>query len=346
MRVMVVQPGPAFSVADVASGIRTALAANGCKIFDYRLHDVLIHYTHAHVRRDDGEWQKCFTHHEALTIAMQQVYGEVFKFWPDVVIFISGFYTFPRLYEILRARRMRTILWCTESPYEDSTQIVQAPYADLCILNDPTNLAAFRAVQPNTHYLPHSYDPQRHQRRPHDPSKASDFFWVGTGYPSRRAFFEAVDWTGIDIKLGGNWELLDGETSSLLPHLVAPPRECMDNDEAVSWYSSTKASVNVYRQEHGDGDVLKPASAGWAMGPREVELAALGTFFLTEARGENREVLPMVPTFDGPGDFGEQLRWWLARDVERDEVAAKARAAIADRTFEATAARMLQLLDH
>jgi hypothetical protein len=220
---------------------------------------------------------------------------------------------------------------------------MQAPFADLCIVNDPANLEAFRQVQPNTHYIPHSYNPDVHYRRPADPAKASDFFWVGTGYPSRQEFFEAVDWDGIDARLAGNWELLD-EGSPLERYLIGKPRECMDNAEAVAWYSSTKASANFYRREHGDGHIWKGPESGWAMGPREVELAALGTFYLTEARGENREVLPMVPTFDGPGELGDKLRWWLARPDACDEVSAKARSAIADRTFEAHVARMLQLL--
>jgi hypothetical protein len=41
----------------------------------------------------------------------------------------------------------------------------------------------------------------------------------------------------------------------------------------------------------------------------------------------------MLPTFTGPQDFSEKLRWWLARDDLREETARKAQAAIADRNF-------------
>jgi hypothetical protein len=100
-------------------------------------------------------------------------------------------------------------------------------------------------------------------------------------------------------------------------------------------------SANLYRRE-----ATRPELAtGWAMGPREVELAAMGTPFLREARGESDEVLGMLPAFDGPGDFGEKLRWWLARDGDRAEAAAKARRAVAERTFDAHARRLLRLLD-
>lgn len=81
------------------------------------------------------------------------------------------------------------------------------------------------------------------------------------------------------------------------------------------------------------------------MGPREVELAACGTFFLREPRGEGDEVLPMLPTFTTPAEFQSLLREWLTRDDDRTALAHKARAAVADRTFVNHAAWLLDLLE-
>jgi hypothetical protein len=81
------------------------------------------------------------------------------------------------------------------------------------------------------------------------------------------------------------------------------------------------------------------------MGPREVEMAACGLFFLRDPRGEGDEVLPMLPTFATPEDAGEELRWWLAHDTERDRVAARALEAVADRTFTRNAQSLLRVLD-
>jgi hypothetical protein len=52
----------------------------------------------------------------------------------------------------------------------------------------------------------------------------------------------------------------------------------------------------------------------------------------------------MLPTFTTPDDFGTQLRWWLAHDDARLEAADAARAAVADRTFDQNAARLLNAL--
>jgi len=87
-------------------------------------------------------------------------------------------------------------------------------------------------------------------------------------------------------------------------------------------------------------------SAGWACGPREVEMAACGTFFLREPRGEGDEVLDMLPTFSSPAEASELVRHWLARPDERQALADKARAAVADRTFDHHEAVLLRLLNN
>ena len=83
------------------------------------------------------------------------------------------------------------------------------------------------------------------------------------------------------------------------------------------------------------------------MSPREVELAATGTFYIRDPRPESDDVLPMLPTLDpsDPASLTDVLRWWLAHDDERLAAAAAARAAVADRTFAAAAAAALGRLD-
>ena len=115
----------------------------------------------------------------------------------------------------------------------------------------------------------------------------------------------------------------------------------VDNATAAKVYRSAKVTANLYRKE-----TSKNGSAdGWAMGPREVELAACGSFFLREPRAEGDVLFPMLPTFTEPGEFSDLLRWWLAHPRQRKAAAAAARAAVADRTFKQTSAALLRLLD-
>lgn len=334
MRVVVIRPGPAFSVQDVAQGWVDGLRAAGCAVVDYRLEERLTFYSNAHIKGVPA-----FSTEDAIRLAVKGVENVLYEVWPDLVVVISGFFLGPDLYELIRTRGHKVALIHTESPYQDDEQVARAGHVDLNIVNDPTNLARFRQANPASWYLPHAYDPARHHPRPGKDEHRSDFAFVGTGYPSRVAFFEQVDWTGVDAALAGNWQSLAAK-SPLRKFLAHDIDKCCDNEEAVDLYVAAKASANLYRRE-----AERPGlSAGWSMGPREVELAATGCFYLREPRPEGDELLPMLPTFTDPDDFTSKLRWWLDHDEQREQAARLALAAVAPRTFAHNAGELLRLL--
>ncbi len=296
----------------------------------------------------NGETKKAFNQEASWELAMKSLYAECYAFWPDVIVLISGFVVPGGVVANLQKRGHKVVCVFTESPYEDITQIDRCSQPDLCIVNDPTNLHRYQAFAPRTYYQSHCYDPTVHH-----PGKAweqyrSDFVFVGTGYPSRVAFLEQVDWDGIDVALAGGWSHLDDD-SPLTKFLATDKDDCLDNDDTVQLYRAAKMSANLYRAFGGRKDAREAEADdladGWAMGPREVELAAVGCMFVTQPRGENREVLPMVPAFDTPGELGDLVRYYLAHDAEREQIARAAREAITDRTFKNAAARLLHTLE-
>jgi len=327
VRILAVPPGPNFSVADVHRGWVKALRYCGAEVMDWPFAAALEFYEKAKAGTGISDT-------DAIRLAGNTVERMAYRFWPDIVLVTSAFYLHNETMDLFRDRGHKVVLLHTESPYEDERQVVRAGHATLNVVNDPTNIDRF---PDGTIYLPHAYDGDVHH--PGGSATPSDFCMVGTGYPSRIEFLEAVDWSGLDVILAGNWQALDDD-SPLRVHVGHDMDECLPNDQAADMYRGTKASLNLYRRE-AEADHLVD---GWAMGPREVELAACGTFYLTEARGENREVLPMVPTVDGPEDFAEKLAWWLAHPRQREQVVAEAQAAIADRTFVANARRLLDVV--
>lgn len=340
MRILAIEPGPAFSVADVHRGWVKALSELGCEVANLNLGDRLDFYSQAALYRD-GEWKPAFDGESAVTMAAKGIEAAAFEYWPDVVLITSCMFIPRFTLELLRSRGMKTVILFTESPYEDDGQLLRAPFCDVALLNDPTNLDRFRDANPNSHYIPHAYDPDVHYRRPHNSDFTSDFCFVGTGFPSRIDLFEQVDWDGIDVALAGHWQRLtpDSPLRKFVAHDIS---QCIANEAAVDLYSNTKLSTNTYRQA---GESERPElAAGWAMSPREVEMAAIGTFFLRSARGESDEVLGMLPTFDGPADLEDKIRFWLRHDRQRDQLAADAAGAVRDRTFRNHAERLLAML--
>lgn len=339
MRILIVEPGPAFSVQDVASGWHSGLAHAGHDVRSFNLGERLTYH---------GTWLEHthqFDHLSALDfgrlaaqMASEGILAECMTWWPDVVLIVSSFFVPAPVLRVLRGRGMTVVMHLTESPYEDDNQIGMAAHADLVLINDPTNLEKFRQVNPNTHYQPHGWNPDVHYRREPNPDASSDFVFVGSGYPSRIAFLEQCDFGGIDVALAGNWSELSPE-SPLNKYLAHDIDRCCDNDEAAILYSNAKTSLNLYRVES-----LGENCDGWSMGPRELELAAMGRFFFRQSRPESDEVLHMLPTISSPEDFSDQLRWWLGNPTARWRQAKAAQAAVADRSYYHHADRLIGLL--
>lgn len=337
-----VHPGPAFSVADVYNGWRDAFRELGCDVHEAHLDaDLNVFSSAEFVNEHTGERAKLFNLEAAWQMSMRSLYAECFRVWPDLVFNVYGMMISPNVLRSIKGRGIKVATLFTESPYEDVTQVERAEVPDMVLVNDPTNLDAFEAANPGrVFYQHHCYRPEVHRPGRVGAEFRSDFCFVGTGYESRVKFLEAVDWSGIDAALAGHWRYLS-EDSPLRKFLAHDVGHCCDNTETVKLYRGTKVSANLYRQEVEDG----ADAAGWAMGPREVELAAAGTFYLTEPRGENRDVLPMVPTFSDPGEFGDLIRYFLAHPRERNAIARQARDAVADRTFVNSARLFLQRLE-
>jgi spore maturation protein CgeB len=333
VRALVVQPGPFFSVADVHDGWVAALRQLGVEVVDFNFHDRLMFYAEARFDRGDEQFHK-LTDMEAVMLASKGIEAACYEVWPDVVVVVSGFFVPPASLELIRMRGTKIVIIHTEAPYEDDRQLRRAGLADLNLLNDPTNLDQFQQIAP-TYYQAHCYDPAKHFPRDPDPDLACDFSFVGTGYPSRVEFLEKVDWDGLDVRLAGNWQKL-AEDSILRPWVQHPLAQCCPNDETVRLYTSSKCSANLYRKEADAGH-----NQGWSCGPREIELAACGVPFVREARGESDALFPFLPSVSSPEEFGDAVRWLCADEARRHDLGARARAAVADRTFVASAARLL-----
>jgi hypothetical protein len=169
-----------------------------------------------------------------------------------------------------------------------------------------------------------------------------DFAFVGTGFPSRIAFFNQMDLAGLNVRLGGLWmDLPEDSPLRDWTSVTDESGDCVDNHEVAAIYRRARTGINVYRTESEDGH----AGEGWACGPREIEQAACGLWFARDPRPESDELFPMLPAFTSPAEAAELIRWALAHPDERAGAALKARAAIADRTFTEHAKQLLRLLD-
>lgn len=279
---------------------------------------------------------------EAARLAADAIAAECLRLRPDLVLIVCGIGLHPDVYPLLRRAGLRTAWIASECPYQDQAQIALAALTDYCFVNDRASVMPFRRVNPRTWYLPPAHDPEIHRPIAVGPENRSDVFLVGTGFGERVRFLEAVDWTGIDFKLFGLWEL--APESPLRRHYR--PR-LVPNDEAARWYSGARVCLNLHRADKGwatPGDLV---GAAYSINPRAYEIAACGAFQVCDdSRPELADVFGCaVPTFRTPEDLGGLIRWALADDAARAELAATARDRVAPHTFTARAKALIAAVE-
>lgn len=327
MRAVVVGPLAAFSVEDVARGWTSGLRSVGVDVAHVDIRPQLSYFI-------DAEFHgKRMERSEAKAAATLNVLGEIYQIDPDVVFVITGS---DLDHSLLAQIKCPTVLVLTECPYELEGQALAAAAIEpqLILVNDPVGAPVFEQFAP-TFYVPHAYQPDIHFGDPGDDRSGAVF--VGSGFPNRIEWMERVDWSGIDLSLGGMWHV--GDDSPLKRCKVGD--DCIDNGETAAMYRRAAAGFNIYRTDsYGDHSTAD----GWAVGPREIELAACGVWFARQPRAEGDDLFWMLPRFESPEELGDLLRWALDHPTERADQARHAKAAIEDRTFAKNAERTLRRL--
>lgn len=350
MKWVVAHPGPSQSVHDVYVGWVEGLREIGEDVQVFNLDDRLAYYSNAMIdtgEQDDAGRQKFrFAFPDIESAVRTAVNGLAATLWhhrPQVLLVISGHFIPHEFLDQARSYGTRVVALHTEQPYELERELSLSAHTDLTLLNDPTHAEKFSTVCP-TFYAPHAYRPSVHHPGAPVRGMECDFGFVGTGFGSRRWFFERMQERGafadLRVKMAGNWRGIEDDSPLRQYLLDDDPEACFDNDKTADLYRSARVGINLYRREHDEGSDAQ----GLSMGPREVELAACGAFFLRDPRPESDAILSMLPSFSSPEDAAELLQWWLSHDDEREKMARLAHEAIADRTFANSASQLVRLL--
>jgi spore maturation protein CgeB len=263
----------------------------------------------------------------------------------DWVVIISSMYFMKQSILLLKRAGLKVAIYFTESPYDDEQQSRLAEHADVCWTNERSSLGRLRVWNPNSYYLPHGYNPEKHYPKEDndDTVPAHDVVFVGTGFEERVELLSAVDWDGIDFGLYGCWPTL-ASRHRLRKYIRGKET---DNKLTAELYRKAKIGLNLYRVSKGFGKHATRIKHAESMSPRAYELAACGAFHLSEYRQEVGEIFnngrgDLVPTFSTPDELSRLIREWLPKERERKQIASVLPIAVGPHTWGARAEQMTE----
>lgn len=322
MKVLLCWASAAFSVRDVTTGFRGALLRAGHEVRDYRLDNRLELMTRAFPEALQQE-------HEICRMATENVLAEATYHRADLVLVISGLLFHEVGLWLLQRYQIPTAVVLTESPYSDDAQHSWlSRYPEIAVFTHERTSAA----RHGWHYLPCAYDPEVHRPVDPDPDEVCDVLMVGTGWPERQQLLEAIDWTGIRLTLRGLWPDMTPDS----PLAPCYREGCVQNAALPALYAATKIALNPHRQGAG----------AESLNPRAYELAACGTFQVSDARAELADLFGnAVPTYRDAADLERVIRYYLAHEDERRLKAETTRALVQGQTFDRRVADLMTVYE-
>lgn len=331
MKILFVSASVEFSIGDVSRGYRSALIRANHEMADY----VMPARYKYHMMAIPPEIQ----HDQSFVakMASENILQEAMYHRADLVVIVSGLNVHPIALWLLGQVGIPVAVILTESPYDDEPQ---SDWIDMTKAGDDTklNLTVFTndmysAMQNGWHFLPPAFDPAFHKPTDPDPDTACDVLIVGTGWPERQAFLEAVNWEGIDLKLYGVWPGLKDNPNSPIFRSYRPA--LVDNSIIAGVYASAKINLNFHRN----------SKVAMTPGPRVFELAACGAFQMSDPRYGLVEMFGRsVPTFHTPGELEQLIRRYLQQPIERSKMADFARNRVRNETFDHRVSTMMAVL--
>lgn len=166
----------------------------------------------------------------------------------------------------------------------------------------------------------------------------SDLSFVGAGYYNRRNLFKGL--VGRDFRIWGS----DWDMNSPLNRYIQRSGARIKTEDTVKIFSATRININLHSSTYHAG--VNPY--GDFVNPRTFELAACGSFQLTDFRSELPELFKIgeeIVCFEDLDDLKEKITYYLDNTDERKRIAGLARERVLkEHTYEKRMEEMLDFL--
>ena len=347
MKILLVHPGATWSVHDLWQGVNDALRRAGVEVVDCALDGRLefaARFLDYLYKKHQGK-MPFPTLDDKIYMASTGILERAMFHLPDWVLIIGGCNVHPDGMALLRRAGMKVVTLLTESPYQFDQEKELVRRSNVVFTNERSAIESFRPYCERVYYWQHAMDTKRHlqhigQAKVED-VPAHDVVFVGTGFIERINLLRGINLEDIDLGLYGEWSLL-GSRAKLRKHIRG---KLTANSKAAALYRKAKIGLNLHRSSVEYTRKTEHVLGAESMNPRCYELAAAGLFFISDYRAEMDDVFNgLVPTFETAKEAEGLIRYYLAHDQEREEIAAQLPALVQEETFDNRIKKILGVL--
>jgi hypothetical protein len=230
------------------------------------------------------------------------------------VIVVSAMFLHPDVLILMKRAGLKTFVLFTESPYDLASGTQSG--GDGRWLLDERAVSGARVSAGQSAERVSAARMASGEARPLDAPMldvpAHDVVFVGSGFPERIEWFNAIDWTGIDLGLYGTWKGL-----GLNKHVAKAIRgEQVSNLAASALYRKAKIGLNLYRTRNQQ----RMRVTGESLSAARLRARGVWRVPYLRYRPEVAEVFgEKVPTFRTPAEASALIQTWLSNDSARLE---------------------------
>ncbi|WP_124727448.1 CgeB family protein [Staphylospora marina] len=276
-----------------------------------------------------------------------QLYSKIKKFRPDVILSFRGACLPSHVVYKLRSFRVPIGVWTVDDPYRLKTHATLVKPYHFVVTQDSGSVGFYKKLGKPAVHVPLAVNPAKY-RPVSVPSKyRSDICFVGSAFPIRIAYFDALApllKTRKTIIAGQWWDRLKRyhQLRSCIHNKPIPP------SEVIKYYCGAKIVLNIHRtrNDRNDNPLNVPACTP---NNRTFEIAACRAFQLTSWRRDLKKMYEPgteMVFFRNLNDLREKILYYLEHPEEREAIAARAyERTVKDHTYVHRLKYLLHLLE-
>lgn len=245
---------------------------------------------------------------------------------PDLVLVLEGMELPIPVVNGIRSQGIPVAVWFTDDPYYVDVTESMAPNYDHVFTLELNCIGFYQAAGcSQVHYLPLGADHAVFRPQPVMASYLKDVSFIGSAYWNRVGFVRQIspvlEETNSMVS-GWWWERLP-QSRRLADRISSGV--WLTPEETAKYYYGSRVVLNVHRA-HDDESYNCNARKieAFSVNPRTFEIAASGAFQMTDERSDlHHFYVPgeEIVTFHSPEDCMDKIRYYLAHEDERREIA-------------------------